>query len=540
MNSTSARTSAELLAAAVTQINQGAYEAAEASLRLVLVDHPRHPVAVYLLGVAAFERENFADSERLLRQALALSPNQPRVVLQLARTLLAQHRVDDAELQLRAALKEVSQDLMMRAQLEHQLGQVLKLQQKYQEALAAMEAAGPYLPPGREPVLERANVLRHLGRGEEAVALYDAILAANPLDLAVHTLRSELLGSAHQDFVASYDLAQMRAPHAPELAVAKGHLLLKAKQPDRAVDAFRHALKLSPELPAALVGLGRALEGVSDKDGARAAYARSVAVAAEDDNSLLAYAEFLLRQRDVKLAGPLAEKAWRLQPASQSVLSVLDLCWRAQGDGRADWLVDYNRDVVAFDLEPPEGYPDMEAYNRELETYLNSLHTKAREYLTQTLRGGTQTHDDLFYNGHPLVDSLLPRFSEAIQSYVARWRPDPQHPFNARRGRGFRYGGSWSARLSDSGFHENHIHHKGWISSCYYVAVPEVARSAPPQGAIKFGQPPAGFGMVEEPRLVIQPKPGRLVLFPSYMWHGTVPFRSPQTRVTIAFDAIPA
>jgi hypothetical protein len=32
---------------------------------------------------------------------------------------------------------------------------------------------------------------------------------------------------------------------------------------------------------------------------------------------------------------------------------------------------------------------------------------------------------------------------------------------------------------------------------------------------------------------------GRLVLFPSYMWHGTVPFLSPTARTTIAFDAIP-
>ncbi len=30
-----------------------------------------------------------------------------------------------------------------------------------------------------------------------------------------------------------------------------------------------------------------------------------------------------------------------------------------------------------------------------------------------------------------------------------------------------------------------------------------------------------------------------LVLFPSYFWHGTVPFSSTQTRLTVAFDAVP-
>jgi hypothetical protein len=30
-----------------------------------------------------------------------------------------------------------------------------------------------------------------------------------------------------------------------------------------------------------------------------------------------------------------------------------------------------------------------------------------------------------------------------------------------------------------------------------------------------------------------------LVLFPSYFWHGTVPISGNQTRLTVAFDAVP-
>jgi hypothetical protein len=38
----------------------------------------------------------------------------------------------------------------------------------------------------------------------------------------------------------------------------------------------------------------------------------------------------------------------------------------------------------------------------------------------------------------------------------------------------------------------------------------------------------------------IKPEPGRLVLFPSYMWHGTAPFSGDAERLTIAFDLLPA
>ena len=38
----------------------------------------------------------------------------------------------------------------------------------------------------------------------------------------------------------------------------------------------------------------------------------------------------------------------------------------------------------------------------------------------------------------------------------------------------------------------------------------------------------------------VRPYPGLLVLFPSYVWHGTVPFESGGRRLTAAFDVVPA
>ena len=36
-----------------------------------------------------------------------------------------------------------------------------------------------------------------------------------------------------------------------------------------------------------------------------------------------------------------------------------------------------------------------------------------------------------------------------------------------------------------------------------------------------------------------QPRPGRLLLFPGYFYHCTVPFISTQRRISIAFDVVP-
>jgi uncharacterized protein (TIGR02466 family) len=107
-------------------------------------------------------------------------------------------------------------------------------------------------------------------------------------------------------------------------------------------------------------------------------------------------------------------------------------------------------------------------------------------------------------------------------------------------GDGFSFAGSWSVRLKSQGFHTNHIHPQGWISSALYIALPDEVRAATDTaGHIQFGVPPVETGLTLPPRRVVKPELGQVVLFPSYMWHGTVPFTSNEPRITVAFDLVP-
>jgi hypothetical protein len=208
------------------------------------------------------------------------------------------------------------------------------------------------------------------------------------------------------------------------------------------------------------------------------------------------------------------------------------------GDERDEVLNGYEDFIRVFDLEPPAGYSDMKSFNAELLDCLKPMHPPVREYLRQSLRGGTQTRDDLFGAGHPLVEKLQIRIKEAVGRYIADLETDNDHPFLSRRQNGFRFTGSWSSCLRDGGFHINHLHPGGWISSCYYIDLPEVVKDETGrQGWIKFGEPSFEVGLPV--RRAIQPAVGRLVLFPSYMWHGTVPFHDNRARTTIAFDILP-
>ncbi len=168
---------------------------------------------------------------------------------------------------------------------------------------------------------------------------------------------------------------------------------------------------------------------------------------------------------------------------------------------------------------------------------LRKLH-KAREHpFDQTLRGGTQTEGTLFLRSDPAIVRLRLAIEAGIRTYIDGLPPvDAAHPLLGRPRGGFRFTGSWSVRLRAGGNHVNHVHPEGWLSSALYVSLPEtLGKEGQHDGWFTTGCPQEELGLRLPPTRRIEPKPGTLVLFPSTMWHGTVPFVGGE-RLTIAFD----
>jgi hypothetical protein len=59
------------------------------------------------------------------------------------------------------------------------------------------------------------------------------------------------------------------------------------------------------------------------------------------------------------------------------------------------------------------------------------------------------------------------------------------------------------------------------------------------EGILSFGAPGLVTTAALDAEWSVRPEVGLLVLFPSYFWHGTLPFHSEQPRLTVAFDVVP-
>jgi hypothetical protein len=97
----------------------------------------------------------------------------------------------------------------------------------------------------------------------------------------------------------------------------------------------------------------------------------------------------------------------------------------------------------------------------------------------------------------------------------------------------------WVVRLQKGGYQDEHIHPGGWLSGVFYVQVPEFRDEE--EGAIEFGLWGYDYPILDKnyPRERYPPKNGNIVLFPSSLFHRTIPFYSDEERMCVAFDIVP-
>ncbi|MEM9740554.1 MAG: 2OG-Fe(II) oxygenase family protein [Pseudomonadota bacterium] len=226
------------------------------------------------------------------------------------------------------------------------------------------------------------------------------------------------------------------------------------------------------------------------------------------------------------------------QPNNQYWIAHEATVLRLLGDPRYETLMDFDRFVRSYRLPVPEGYADSAAFNRALQAELETHHHASNHPLDQSLRLGTQTAQDLLAMESPAVRAYIKALKVPVSQYIAEIGQGHEHPLTARNTGQFTIKGCWSVRLTAGGHHVNHVHPQGWISSAYYVSVPSGQDER--GGWIKFGQPPFETNPPMMPEKWVQPARGMLVLFPSYMWHGTHPIGAGEPRMTAPFDVVPA
>lgn len=551
---------------------------AEQAFRRALACAPGHPMVLGNFATLLRKLGRHAEAVQLLRDATAAAPGSAPIWRSLGLTALQAGQPGQACEALRHALALQPAD----ATAWHALGNACRELDDLEAAEQAFGKAVSLAPENSPAWLNLGAVLRLLGRPDEALACYEraaklgyagpdlafAISGAlvdvgrigDALSQARHLTRSHPafapghVSLAHilweygaavapgDDPLDVFRAAVDRQPENRDLQLAFAGFLLEARRPEEALARLRD-MRAHRDHPLLVALQANAFENLGRSDQAAPLYEQACrALGGSDPSFLNAYAHHLLKARKPEAAARCATEATRLRPHDQTALAYLSTAWRLLDDPREHWLCEYERAIDLVAVEPPAGFADVPAFLAALQATLEPMHLAKREPVHQSLRGGSQTPGRLFGRPDPIIDATRQALLRAIEHHIAGLPDDDAHPFFQRKARSVRFSGSWSVKLWSSGSHVNHIHPEGWMSSAFYVSLPPSVREGQEEslaGCIQFGQPPVELDLDLPPRRVIRPRAGHLALFPSYLWHGTVPFQDDEPRITIAFDMVP-
>lgn len=542
---------------------------AEASYLKSLALNPQPHVATNLANLYK-QQGRFDEAENRYQQALGADPNNLPALVNYGQLLMDAERADAAANQFSAVLEIRPEHVNARIGLgqalqqmgdqqgavglfqevlaEHKdnaaalngLGISLKTMGYADEAVHSLQRAHEVAPNSANVLLNLASALACADRPEEAVAAYEAMLRREPDNPDFHNYFNGYLGViGHTDYLGSYRQALQRNPADARFAVPLARKLLLEEKGEEAFDVLLKSLEAGGDSSM----LRREMSYVK-REQSHFKEALGYAAAARDEEANPANERELATA--MMAAGADYEEALALLrslverfPEDQGLWALLATGLRyADYDAEYRALVDYDNMIKVRQIAIPEefdGDADGLAFFRES---LLRLHTTQHHPVEQSMIHGTQTLDDLFSRRDSAIQKLTAALSDQLLSILSSMPQGGLNPLYRRNTGTFKFSDSWSVRLWRDGFHKNHFHSQGWLSSAFYLTVPSaVDRSG--EGWIKFGEP--GFKAREplSPQYWVKPREGCLVVFPSYLWHGTEPLKTASERVTVGYDILP-
>jgi uncharacterized protein (TIGR02466 family) len=474
--------------------------------RRALDADPDNAQALRLRGILARDRGEPGLSIELLRQAHAATPNDPEPLSETGLSYMAAGEFALAEEWLRRALTvdpEATTPLANLGALLHHRGHVAAAADCYRQTLN-LDA---------EDVAIRCNLAKALAdAGDITAAINEAMIAIEDSDGHPHAL----------------------ATH--------GAILTDAGQYAEASHLLAAATRLEPHDDMALVNLALCYAELGDTTTAANTLQQALDANPYNARAVADLSNCMTALGNIADALDLCSTFLRQHPGERLVVGAQALALHNAGETHAaQVLTDCAALVQIYELPCPAGFTSTAAFTAQLADVIRADSSLLTNPVSKSTYGGDQT-GELDLQAHPaltafgeLVDQVI---TDAAHTYTAAGLKD--HPVMLPASDAWTIR-AWGTVLRAGGQQTPHMHPLGWLSGVCYIELPDAMGAAGHQsGWLEFGRPPERLFRAGDPDIrSYEPARGRLMLFPSWFWHQTVPFTGAGERISIAFDVLP-
>jgi tetratricopeptide (TPR) repeat protein len=493
----------------------------------------------------AQQRGDLTTAQRLYRMIVRDEPRHCEAYRQLARLAQAKGDVEQATTHLKKAIYHMPD------------GEIAPLLDMAMLQVAVRDYAGAEktlrLAVGRDEnsavaMSRLGGVLIHAKRPADAVvALRDALRLAEAKPGAIvleikSNLARALLDSGDYEAAigASEDGLALGGVAVPHLLAIKANAHIRLQDHEAAERTLIEALGHTPEDFGLWVNLGRVRGWLKKHQAAVEAFDRAIRLNPEDPEIVALRINEACRH-DTSGALEMCDDYLRTKPYSSAIFAIKGLLLRQIGRGsEADRMIGLDRFLIERELPTPAGFGAHSAFAAALTSELRArTFTPTRNHAPQL---GLMTEELNGVRAEP-VRMLMKQVEAAAREVCAELRSAAgDHPWVAAMPRRLRTS-AWGTLLNSQGHQMSHYHSGAWLNAVYYPSLPKdgMGEAHGEDGWIEFGRPMEHlYCDAEVPVRSVEPREGRVIFFPSYMFHRTKPFVSNGQRISLAFDFIGA
>jgi len=371
------------------------------------------------------------------------------------------------------------------------------------------------------------------GRLEEAVTCYRKSLAIHP-DARGHfnlgtALRDE---GKHEEAGQCYLQALSLDPNYADAHNNLGEIFRDQGNMDDAIKCYQNALAIDPDHSGANYNMGEFLYLAKRYDEARPYFERASFTDSQERALDCLYRTGQLDQFRVGL------KALIASGKKSTLLAMLSAHHAINYRVEDEYNYCPNPMGFAYHSNIPElAEPDSQLLQHLLR---DITHTEIAERKQGRLYYGIQSAGNLLKRPEPSFQQLAELIRKKIEEYRAHYAEVDCELIRAFPDK-MDFSSSWYLKMNKGGHLTSHIHEEGWISGCVYLVLPQNKQEVT-EGAFEYGTHGDGYPQnhTEFPSHIVVQQVGDIVLFPSSLFHRTIPFSSDEERVCVAFDLRPA
>lgn len=512
----------------IQALNGGQLEQAEAIAKKLLKQFPNAFVLHNLYGNALAGQNKFKDAVTAFRKALEIDPTVAELHFNVGILLTNLDRTDEAISSYKKAvnLKPSLTDA------HYNLGTALQAQEKFEQAASCYEKAIALEPNFFEASANLGVVLQEQGKLAEAIENYEKALTLHQDAKVYFNMGTALKNEGRLgDAIESYNNALELNPDYAEVYSNLGEVLRDQGRYDESVTFYKKALALDPELPVANYSLAVYLYDSGDLEGALQHFQSSQFADWQERSLYCLYKTGKFEEFKQGL------DALRAAKHNSPFLATLTSHYAENFGTENDYNFCPNPMDFVFHTQIPELKGDSPLRERLLKD-IRDAHVE--EKMQGRLVNGVQSSGNLFKRSEASFRELGELVKQAIQRYQDNFA-DVDCIYVKDFPKKYEFASSWFVKMKQGGHLGSHIHEEGWVSGALYLSLP-TDKKHEHEGSIEVSTHGDDYPKLHDnfPARAIAPTVGDVVMFPSSLFHRTIPFSSDEERICVAFDLKPA